>query len=430
MSEIKMVENATVKKNTGSPYAVFMWGALLMAVVCFGLSLERIAAKRPARADAYTIAGILGLLSAAAAWSLGSAHERSRRSQEGLQGALEKLQDRMQELPRALMEDSVKVAERERSERRSDQERQAGELRQALETGLKVGFAPLAPALSERIEASLGSLSDSLRMDREERSQSLREMGETFSKLQGFQKEWAQGSLALLEKLREQGTALQREISERDVSWRAGLEKITEDSGVRFQSAADAHLTATRRILEDLTKHWDAATQSSLAKMENLLSLVTEASHAHLEKNSETLLQGLGNARESLQAISSHASDSLRGSAEQAQVWLQSLVHAAEKMQEAAQGAHRTGEESTATQSGFKSSVDVLNQGLTGMLDRLQSFASLAQGQEALLEKMEATIRRFEERAVELLEDNALKVQESFLDALERVESDAASRGA
>lgn len=122
-AELQAGAKAETQKSTapsGNPYRVFMWGALLMAVVCFGLSFERIQAKRPARADAYTIAGILGLLGAAAAWSLGSAHEKSRRSQEGLQGALEKLQDRMQELPRALMEDSVKVAERERAERRAE----------------------------------------------------------------------------------------------------------------------------------------------------------------------------------------------------------------------------------------------------------------------------------------------------------------------
>jgi len=377
MNEINGMNEAKAGlEKKGSPYGVFMWGALLMAVVCFGLSAERVMAKRPARADAYTIAGILGLLSAAAAWSLGSAHERSRRSQQGLQGALEKLQDSMRELPRALMEDSVKVAEKERSERRGDQERQAGELRQALEAGLRTGFAPLAPALSERIEASLGSLANSLRQDREERSESLREMADTLSKLQGFQKEWAQSSQALLEKLREQGEGLKREISERDTGWHTGLQKLTE------------------------------------------------ASRVHLEKSGEILLEGLRSARESLNSMSVETSDKVRAAASEAGTWLQSLSEAAEKMQAAAKDAGRVGEESSATQSGFKTSVETLNQGLTGMLEKLQSFASLAQGHEALLEKMEATLRRFEERSVELLEDNALKIQESFLDALEKAEGE------
>ncbi|HAO98655.1 MAG TPA: hypothetical protein DCQ83_01275, partial [Fibrobacteres bacterium] len=100
-----------------NPYGVFMWGALLMAVVCFGMAARRIGDHRPARADGYTIAGILGLLSAAAAWSLGAAHERSRRNQEDLRASIDGLQERMQALPRALMEDSVKVAQQERQER-------------------------------------------------------------------------------------------------------------------------------------------------------------------------------------------------------------------------------------------------------------------------------------------------------------------------
>src|ERR1700744_4708703 len=120
-----------------SPYGMFMWGALLMAAVCFGMAAQRVQAKRPARADAYSIAGILGLLSAAAAWSLGAAHERSRRSQESLQGSLEQVRERMQDLPRALMEDSVQIAEKERLERRKDQERQAQELREALQEALR-----------------------------------------------------------------------------------------------------------------------------------------------------------------------------------------------------------------------------------------------------------------------------------------------------
>ncbi|HEX2613116.1 MAG TPA: hypothetical protein VHO02_05960, partial [Fibrobacteria bacterium] len=159
----------TRKSSPGSPYRAFFWSALVMAVLCFGLGTLRLGIKRPARADAYFITGILGILSASMAMSLGAAHERARRSQQGLQDSVDRLQDSMRDMPRALMDESVKVAEREAAGRRADQERQARELRDALEEGMRTGFAPLAPALSDRIAAALGGLSDALRQDREER---------------------------------------------------------------------------------------------------------------------------------------------------------------------------------------------------------------------------------------------------------------------
>ncbi len=441
-----------MKEKKSSPYSVFMWGALLTAVVCFGLAAQRMSAKRPARADAYVIAGILGLLSAAAAWSSGSAHERSRRSQESLQGSLEKLQERMQDLPRALMEDSVKVAEKERQERRIDQERHAGELRQSLQDGLNSGFAPIAPALSERIGASLNALSDSLRVDREERAKNLRDMGETVSGLQTFQKEWAQTSSALLTKLGEQGAVLHKELSERDTGWRTSLEKLSTElssaNSARFQSVSESQLAKAQEILGSLAKTWDETAQANLAKMEASVAKLSESfaagwkdtqseSKEHFEKTSGALLQGLssvkdslaqglGLAKETVSSLSAEASQHIRSSTEQAEGWLEGLSRAAITLQEAAQGAQRMGEESSANQAGMKAVVEMLNQNLTGVLDRLQSFAAVSQTQEALLEKMEVTVRRFEERSAELLEENALKIQESFLDALERAESSEA----
>ncbi len=333
----------TMEEKKSSPYRVFMWGALIAAVLCFGLAMERVQSKHPARADIYTIAGILAVLSAAGALSSGSAHERSRKSQENLRGSVEKLQDRMHDLPRALMEDAVKVAEKESQDRRTDQQKQAGELRRSLEEGLQAGFAPVAPALSQKIGESLNALSSSLQADREERAKNLRDMSDTIASLQSFQKE--------------------------------------------------------------LTKNWDALAQNSLSKMEAAITAIS------------------GNSSAGLKAMSSEASDRMRNSADQAQGWLEALSKAAASLQQASQGAQNMSEASSANQAGMKAVVETLNQSLTGVMDRLQSFAALAQGQQALLEKMETTVRRFEERSAELLEENALKIQESFLDALEKAET-------
>jgi hypothetical protein len=296
---------------------------------------------------------------------------------EATQGHLAKMEATMARVADSLAAGWKEVQSESKSHFKSSAE--------ALEEGIKAGFAPIAPALSERIAASLGSLADSLRADREERTLSLQGMAQTLSSLQAFQKVWAQDSSSLLEKLGEQGNSLHRELSGRDAGWRTGIEKLAEESGARLQ----------------------AAVQNALAKMEAVLSAVSETS------------------RSAMGAVSAGASEGIRDSAAQAETWLKNLSEGANRMQAVAQEARRMAEDSSANQAGLKAVVEMLNQSLTGVLDRLQSFASLAQGQEALLEKMEATLRRFEERSVELLEDNALKIQESFLDALEKIEGDA-----
>jgi hypothetical protein len=459
--------NSAAPKKSRSPYAVFLWGGLIMAALCFYLGTTRLAIKRPARADAYFITGILGILSAAMAWSLGKAHERSLRSQQTLKDSVDRLQDSMVDMPRSLMEESVRVAEREAAGRRADQERQARELREALEGGIRTGFAPLAPALSERIEASLSGLSGALRDDREERAKGLRDMAETIGSLQVAQKEWAVSSSGLLEKLREQGAVLHKEIGERDASGRAALSEVSTAAAQRFQAAADAQLEKIRALTEGLAKNWDAAAQRLVEQTEKAASAVTESSRAALdtalgeareqwtslrsvsaaqqdafaaerkeslafaqeyfEKSSDALLKGLSSTAEAVKSVSAEAESSLRANADQAATWLESLSGAAGKIEAALQGMRQGGEESAAQQAEWRATVDMFHQGLGGVLDRLQSLASFTQGQEALLHKMEAAIRAFEDRSAELLEETALKAQESLLEALDQAGARAAN---
>lgn len=487
MSEENVTKEKIEIEKTGiarvvNPYTVFMWGGLVVAVACVFLAIERLGIKRPARADAYFITGIFGLLSSALAWGQGRAHERSLRSQQTLKDSVDRLQNSMSEMPRSLMEESVRVAEREAAGRRADQERQARELREALEGGITAGFKPLAPALSERIEASLSGLSESLRSDREERAKGLREMSDTISALQSAQKEWGAASSSMLEKLREQGTTLRKEIDERDAAGRATLTEVsahaaktlTEVSATaartlaevsssaaeKFQAASDIQLEKVRELTEGLAKNWDAAAQRLVAETEKAAASAATASRTALdtalteareqwtsfrsvstaqqeafaaerkealafaqeyfEKSSDALLKGLTSAGEAVKTVSEEAGSRLRENADQAAVWLETLSGAAGKIEAALQGLRQGGEESAAQQAEWRATVDMFHQGLGGVLDRLQSLATYTQGQEALLHKMEAAIRAFEERSAELLEETALKAQESLLEALDQ----------
>lgn len=481
---------ASPVKKPRSPYLVFFWGGLVMAALCFWLGTERLEIKRPARADAYFITGILGILSAAMAWSLGAAHERARRSQQSLQESLDRLQDSMQDMPRELMEESVRVAAREAESRRADQERQARELRTALEQGIGAGFAPMAPAIAGRIEESLKGLSEALRSDREERAVSLKATAETVTSLQAAQAEWSKASSALLEKLREQGTTLHNDLNARDasaraawdqsasaahaaweatvasaktawedlaVSARASWERAAEASTQGVQAALEGQMNKVNALIEALSARWDetlAAQRESftgewrevLGKSQEQLEQAAIQARQQLEQSAAALSTAVTEASAAVQAataaaasavqtasadasatvqlVSAEADAKLGATSAQAEEWLRSLSSAAGAIGEALEGMRRSSEETAvqqaAGQAEWRATVEMFHQGMGGLLDRLQALGSYTQGQAALLERMEEVIRSFEERSAELIEDTALKAQESLLDALDQ----------
>jgi hypothetical protein len=304
-------KSAKTPNHARNPYLVFLWGGLIMAALCFWLATERLAIERPARADAYFITGILGILSAAMAWSLGAASERARRSQQSLQDSLNRLQDSMQDMPRSLMEESVKVAAREAEGRRADQERQARELREALGEGIRAGFAPLAPALSERIEASLAGLSDSLRHDREERSASLRATAEAVTSLQAAQGEWARASAALLEKLRAQGEALHADMTGRDAAGRAAWEQLATASTQGMQAALDIQMDKVRTLTETLSGKLDGTLREVLSAATATVKSVGDEAGARLSATSGQAEEWLRNLSAAAASIGGHSSTAL-----------------------------------------------------------------------------------------------------------------------
>jgi hypothetical protein len=437
---------STASKSAGNPYRVFFWGGLIMAAMCVYLATTRLAIKRPARADAYFITGIFGVLSAAMAFSLGKASERAQRSQKSLQDSLDRLQDSMQDMPRSLMEESVRVAAREAESRRADQERQARELRVALEQGINAGFAPMAPALAGRIEESLKGLSESLRSDREERAASLKATSDTVASLQSAQTEWAKASSAMLEKLREQGTTLHNDLGARDTASRAAWEHVANASTQGIQSALSGQMEKVTGLVETLSSRWDDTLRAQRETFAGEWREVLSKSQSQLEQAAGALREAITSASASVgssaasaaasiesasadastmvQTVAAEADAKLSATSAQAEEWLRNLSTAAGTIGEALESMRRSGDESAvqqaAGQAEWRATVEMFHQGMGGLLDRLQALGSYTQGQAALLERMEEVIRSFEERSAELIEDTALKAQESLLDALDQ----------
>src|SRR5690606_9079202 len=132
-------------------------------------------------------------------------------------------------------------------------------------------------------------------------------------------------------------------------------------------------------------------------------------------------------ASASLQRVSSEADAKLGATSAQAEEWLRNLSAAAGTIGEALEGMRRSSEETAAQQAAgqaeWRATVEMFHQGMGGLLDRLQALGSYTQAQAALLERMEEVIRSFEERSADLIEETAMKAQESLLDALDQAGS-------
>jgi hypothetical protein len=197
------------------------------------------------------------------------------------------------------------------------------------------------------------------------------------------------------------------------------LQTVAAESASAVRDALEAHLGKTGALTDALAAKWEDARRAQDAAFDAHLDKVGALAGGLAAKWDETLkAQG-----DSLREFSGQAGDKLRDNAARAEEWLGSLASAAGRIGEALESVRRNGDEAAALQAEWRATVDMFHTGLGGLLDRLQSLASYAQGQEALLRRMDETIRSFEERSAELIEDTALKAQESLLDALDQAGS-------
>jgi len=154
---------------------------------------------------------------------------------------------------------------------------------------------------------------------------------------------------------------------------------------------------------------------------------VLAQSGARLEADAAALREAVAGATATVEAVSSEAQARLGATSAQAEEWLRNLSASTTTMGEALDAMRRGGEEAAAQQAAgqaeWRATVEMFHQGMGGLLDRLQALGSYTQAQAALLERMEEVIRSFEERSADLIEETAMKAQESLLDALDQAGS-------
>jgi glutathione S-transferase len=297
----------------------------------------------------------------------------------------------------------------------------------SLETNLK---KPLA-ALEEKLSAwsrSAAAQGEAARALGEENARSQREGSELARSLaESLSQEMkslagAQASQAdrLLAAWAERAAAAQADAEAKLSSLQAAL---IEDVTSRLQAAeagrGDAQERLLAKALSGVEKHALAA-QEAVSGQVKALSAAAEGFASGLSELKDTALT-------LVRDVEAKASSTLEA---QSQLGLEvagKVSELADRMRQGSQDVAELAHVAQINQTEMQAGVAMLNSGLSSILERLERQAEAGDGYQSLLAELGKTLSDFQDRAAEVLVDNAMKTQEILMEVLRRQESGPAA---
>lgn len=197
------------------------------------------------------------------------------------------------------------------------------------------------------------------------------------------------------------------------------LQAAAAGQGKSMQDAATAFADGLQRAREASTQMILDAQAKADAVQASLVEAVSQGQARLVEEISGLQRATLGEAAKSLEA--------------QGQLGLEVAVKVSDLAEQLRQGSKDMAElahVSTVNQTEMQASVAMLNTGLSSILDRLEKQADAGDGYQSLLAELGRTLSSFQERAGEVLVENAMKTQEILMEVLNHQEGRAASPSA
>ncbi|MDB5102796.1 MAG: hypothetical protein JWP91_485 [Fibrobacteres bacterium] len=313
-------------------------------------------------------------------------------------------------------------------------QREWSEKAQRLADGLSSEFKSLAASTAQSGEDSRTAWA--------ERAAEVQTAWET--QIQGLQSRLLEDVVSRVEGLQSAQSETQDEILERALSGLEGQAKVVKDASAEqartLQEAAanqakamkdaaaafEAGLERMRETSLRLVGDVDAKATEGQARLIESISagqtrLVEEISAGQnrlVEEISGLQRQTLGEAAKSLEA--------------QGQLGLEVAGKVSELADSMRQGSKDLGElahVSQINQTEMQAGVAMLNSGLSSILDRLEKQADAGDGYQTLLAELGRTLASFQERAGEVLVENAMKTQEILMEVLHHQEVRGGSSG-
>jgi hypothetical protein len=295
-------------------------------------------------------------------------------------------------------------------------QREWSEKAQGLAAGLSAEFTSLAASTVRSGETSQAAWA--------ERAAEVQSAWE--AKIQDLQSRLLEDVVAKVAALQSAQTSTQEQILARALTGMEGQAKIAQESATAqaktLQGAADAQAKAMRDASAAFEAGLESLRESSLrliadveakavAANAGLVEHITAGQTRLVEEISGLQRQTLGDAAKSLDA--------------QGQLGLEVAGKVSDLADALRQGSRDLAElahVSQINQTEMQAGVAMLNTGLSSILDRLEKQADAGDGYQALLAELGRTLASFQERAGEVLVENAMKTQEILMEVLHQQE--------
>ncbi len=228
---------------------------------------------------------------------------------------------------------------------------------------------------------------------------------------------------------------------EKSATWQADLEGSLT---ARLSQGAEALLQVHREGLQTSTETLTAAlnqanalAQTQAQSLSALSEVATEALQEAAENSGKSLraagetLAAVSEAHrdlasatgKDLQALAVSSSEILSAQAEGMREAVTAVASLASETAKAQQAMSQLESAAQVNQVELQAGIAMLNSALGNLLDRLEAQAQAGESQEAFLGKLEAALAAYQERAGDILAENALKTQEILMEALQVLES-------
>lgn len=228
---------------------------------------------------------------------------------------------------------------------------------------------------------------------------------------------------------------------EKSVVWQSDLEASLSS---RLSQGAEALLQVHRDGLKNSTEVMSMAVNQAQGVLEaqaQSLTAMSEAAREALQETSEATGKSLLAAGASLaevtashrdlatatgkdiQALASSSSEILAEQAQGVREAVAAVAALAGETAKAQQALAQLENVAQVNQVELQAGIAMLNSALGNLLDRLEGQAQAGESQEAFLGKLEAALAAYQERAGDILSENALKTQEILMEALQVLEA-------
>lgn len=295
-------------------------------------------------------------------------------------------------------------------------QREWSEKAQRLSEGLTAEFKALAASTAGAGEASQSAWA--------ERAAAVQTAWE--AKVQELQSSLLEDVISKVESLQASQSGAQNEILARALAGMEGQARIAQDAAAAQAKVLQEAAANQAKAMKDSAAAFEAGMERMRETSLRLVSDVEAKAAAGQSQLVEAVSAGQARLVEEISGLQSRTLGEAAKSLEaQGQLGLEVAVKVSDLADAMRQGSKDVAELSHVAQinqTEMQAGVAMLNSGLSSILDRLEKQADAGDGYQTLLAELGRTLASFQERAGEVLVENAMKTQEILMEVLNQQE--------